>query len=164
MPYDRTIGVQIRNVTPQDSERLLNWRNLNRAFFNTSAVVSHDQHLDFLQRYFEDDCAMWFVIEAISPKGNCPFPVGQVCIYEINRSTRSATFGRLILDSDWRGLGLSAPACKLAIAQAEGAGITSLALEVRRDNARAMKLYKKLGFVEVLPREVAGDMLIMRRG
>ena len=58
-----------------------------------------------------------------------------------------ADIGMLVI-AGWRGLGLGTLMLDSAIAWATGAGAHKMALEVWPDNAAALELYRRAGFIE----------------
>jgi RimJ/RimL family protein N-acetyltransferase len=75
--------------------------------------------------------------------------VGFVHLSEIDWPCRSAHFGIVIGDTDRRNRGIGAEATELALAYAfETLNLERIELRVVDDNARAHRLYQRLGFVD----------------
>jgi [ribosomal protein S18]-alanine N-acetyltransferase len=95
---------------------------------------------------------------AAEPAGSAP----AVGFGELVREDRTSfRLGRLIVDPGSRGHGLGATLCRLLIAQAQSrAEAESVRLFVYRDNAPAIRLYSKLGFVQAAG-QGQGEVLTM---
>src|SRR5439155_11043017 len=95
--------------------------------------------------------------------------IGTVGLSGISARHRRAEFGILIGDHTARGLGLGFEASKLLLDDAFGAlGLARVFLQVFSDNAAALKLYARIGFVQAgrlrahaVRNGVAADVLVM---
>lgn len=126
------------------------WRNQDdiRRQFLTTDVLSAARHDTWWATYLDRDDDFVFVIEEC---GELKRPVGQIALYDIDWSARTAAFGRLMVgDAAARGRGLAKEAAAMLVKEAFGPlGLSEINLEVRHDNDRAIAIYRDLGFREV---------------
>lgn len=82
--------------------------------------------------------------------------LGEVVLYQVDRHARSCTF-RTLIGPRGRGRGIGTEATRLIVGHAfEQLGLHRVQLEVYGDNARALRVYEKAGFVvEGVRREAA---------
>jgi RimJ/RimL family protein N-acetyltransferase len=128
----------------------LNWRNLEdvRIWFKTSGRIDPGQHRAWFEQYSAKDDDFVFLVEFEGA------PVGQASIYGINRVDRTAEVGRFIAAPEARGRGLMDLACaELLRFCADTLRLTSVYLDVKEDNGRAIALYRRQGFEEEGRRE-----------
>lgn len=145
--------VSLREVTLADARALYRWRSdpRSRDCFRATTLGSYESHLRFVQRHLASDSRdRWFVIEA---EGR---PVGSIALYDFAEDSRSAEWGRLVVDPDLRGRGYGRRALELLIDLARKLGLDRLRCEVLVGNTRAEGLYRSLGFVETRRESVAG--------
>ena len=124
------------------------WRNnpdIRRGFFNQRAftVASHAQWFD---RYSADPNDYCFAITLKSGR-----TIGVISISQVDWRERSGQFGRFLIGdplSRGRGLGREAARLVLEFARVQ-LRLNSLSLIALSDNAVALRLYRRLGFVEV---------------
>jgi RimJ/RimL family protein N-acetyltransferase len=123
------------------------WRNLPRIrrWFGHSAPITPEAHMEWYRRYLSNPGDFFFVITQVRPRRR---PVGTVSVYDVDRRARTAQFGRLLVGvAAASGRGLAKGASRAAISFAfEVLGLRRLWLEVRKDNVRAIGLYRSLGF------------------
>lgn len=153
------VRVTLRPSTEADTPQTLAWRNQDRVrtAFITSAVLSPDEHRRWFDAYAERDDDFVFIIEE---RGSAR-AVGQIAIYAIDWTARTATFGRLYIGEDSAlGQGFASEATRLLLDWARRLGLREIRLEVFLDNRRAVGLYRKAGFETYGART---DLLFMRR-
>ena len=139
-----SINVVLRNVTREDSEVLLNWRNLPsvREFSkspNEIEVATHEKWLlgrisnPLLNEFF-------FIIEqAGSSAGTVRADLVREGVFEIS----------IIVDSYYRGRGIAEEAINLLLQQLkEKYPNSEILADVHKDNLASINLFKKLGFEE----------------
>jgi len=148
----------LRMLGPADLELTRAWRNhpQSREGFHSTAPIEPEQHLAWYRAYLERDDDFMFVMEVAGR------PAAQAGLYDI--AGGSAEFGRLLVDPAARGEGLSHRVVALCLLVADQTlGLDELHLEVKRANARAIRVYERAGFV--LDADAAGrdDSLVMRR-
>ncbi|MBX7131459.1 MAG: GNAT family N-acetyltransferase [Fimbriimonadaceae bacterium] len=73
--------------------------------------------------------------------------VGLVAAYSNDEATRAAHITSVSVLSAWTGRGIAADLMRQSLAHARRVGMRQIGLEVAGDNAPAIKLYEKLGFV-----------------
>lgn len=121
------------------------WRNDERSlrWFKSAAPLQWESHLGWFTRYAQRDSpdCMFF---AVTRSG---VPVGQTSIYNFSTDGTRAEVGRFLSDPDLRGRGLFREALLLTLDIAFGvAGLREVFLEVFKDNERAIRLYRSVGF------------------
>jgi RimJ/RimL family protein N-acetyltransferase len=140
-------GIFLRPLTVNDLSATLEWRNRDgvRQQFVASDVIGVDAHRAWFEKYLqkEDDVVFLAFEERNGP------PIGQLAIYCIEIGRRQAEVGRFIAAPGMQGAGKMRRAleCLMAFASKE-LGLAKLVLSVRDSNARALGLYRKVGFAE----------------
>ena len=141
--------VYIRNGTASDGSALL--ENFNITHAETDYLLSYpdenqsdaEQESRFLERKEESPNE----IELIAlVDGKIVANAGIDAIGRYQKVAHRADFGISVLKEYW-GLGIGHALLEICIQCAKDAGYTQLELEVVADNARAVSLYKKAGFV-----------------
>ncbi|MER0280815.1 GNAT family protein [Clostridioides difficile] len=141
--------VKIRPLEGNDIESLRDLRNKkhNRVWFIDSNKVSSSDQKKWFESYKHKKNDFMFIVEEIINEG---IIIGSVALYNINEEMLSGEFGRLIIDGDTAqsGLGYDATmgACIIGF---EKLGLEKINLEVYKSNLRAIKIYKKIGFIEL---------------
>lgn len=153
--------VRLRLLEERDLPATLAWRNQDhiRKWFFYSDVIAPEQHRLWWERYRDRDDDFVFVIEETETLRR---PVGQVSIYNVDWERRRAEFGRLMIgDREASGNGLARLATERLVNEALGPwGLAEVYLEVLSNNAPALAIYRKCGFVESGRK---GDTVMMRR-
>ena len=137
------------------------WRNdpaIRRRFFNRRIFTSASQ-FEWFARYAADPTVFCFAIAVKSRR-----TIGMVAISKIDWRERSGEFGRFVIGdplSLGRGYGREAAELVLAFARSE-LRLRTVSLVVLPDNAPAVQLYRKLGFVEAstYPRETSDGVTV----
>lgn len=148
----------IRPLERDDLPLTLAWRNHpeSRAWFHSSDLIAPRQHEEWFGTYQDRPDDLVFIVE-ISQE-----PVAQVALYDIADGT--AEFGRLLVDPDARGRGISHIATGLCLRVAdEVLMLDEVHLEVKRDNSRAIVAYERAGFVADDETVGTAGSLVMRR-
>ncbi len=152
----REIGtreLRLREVTPEDSEKLYRWRMdpSSRPMFRSTNLVSFEAHGKFFSKYFSPENGdHWFVIEAGGR------PVGAICLFAPSPDGSEAEWGRLVVAPEERGRGYAKRALELLIEHARRRGLPRLRCEVVAGNAAAETIYSQLGFSEFARDEADG--------
>ncbi len=160
----RTLGpisegdATLRMLTRADLPTTLAWRNHpdSRVWFHSTAIIAPEQHAAWFERYLERDDDHVFVLEVAGAT------VAQVALSDVADGT--AEYGRLLVDPANRGHGHSHRATALCLRVAdEILDLDEVRLEVKRENARAIRAYERAGFA--LDAGSAGEdgALVMRR-
>ena len=133
------------------------WRNdpaIRQHFFNRRVFTAAAQ-LDWFARYALDPTAFCF---AIRLKGGGR-TIGMIAISKIDWPAHTGEFGRFVIgDPLSRGRNYGREAARLVLDFAKSQlGLRSVSLVVFPDNAVALNLYRRLGFVETstFPRETS---------
>lgn len=137
--------VRLRLIEEKDLETTLSWRNRDevRVWFKTASLISLDQHRAWYQSYRKKDDDFLFVIEANHKL------VGQASVYGIDWDSLRAEVGRFLVAPGEGGKGYISQACGQLVRFCAGTlGITYLFLEVFENNEKAIRVYKRNGFVE----------------
>jgi RimJ/RimL family protein N-acetyltransferase len=140
-------GVVLRPLQVEQLPLTLAWRNRDgvRQRFLNSDVVAPEAHQSWYQRYLEKaDDVVLLAYEAGERQ-----PFGQVAIYAIDFPAGEAEVGRFVVapEHERQGKMRRAVAALLHLASTK-LGLRSVKLEVLRDNARAIRIYESLGFLE----------------
>lgn len=155
--YESQYGrVLISPLSQADAERMRILRNQNSSRFLDSRTISKEQQKIWYEAYLKNQQDYMFSVYLMQPKQW----IGAVSIYNVDTLSRTAEFGRLILDKSniaQRGLGVDATmaACQFAFDRLQ---IQNLYLRVQKDNIAAIRTYEKAGFYIV---EELSDVLHM---
>ena len=137
--------VQLRLLTSADLELTLGWRNRDdaRIWFKNSGILTLDKHRAWFEQYAERDDDFIFVVEADRK------PVGQASVYRVDWRGGTAEVGRFLAAPEARGRGYIGQACaELVRFCAASLGLNSIYLEVKENNERAIRIYRRNGFEE----------------
>lgn len=137
-------------ITPlyeQDIEALRQLRNRidNRKWFINSNEIDKECQIKWFENYKIKKNEYMFSIHPISQQDRF---IGAVALYGINKESKTAEFGRLIIDKESveeKGLGYDATMCACSIGF-EQLGLNKILLEVFEENISAIKTYQKAGF------------------
>jgi RimJ/RimL family protein N-acetyltransferase len=148
-PFEKN-RIRLRLLEEADLAMTLAWRNQShiRRWFVHSDAVTPAQHENWFKQYLDREDDFVFIIEEV---GQLSKPVGQVSLYKIDKSKRTAEFGRLMVgDPEAKGKGIA----KLATSMVLEFGFSCLDLEliyleVFKDNHPAIHIYLSVGFVSV---------------
>lgn len=137
---------RIRMLTKADLEQTRAWRNSEsiRCCFRNTDTITAEEHESWFKGYIAKGNDYQFVIEH---RGDA---VGQIGLYHIDPKQGSAEIGRLMIGAEQaRGQGVAKTAINMLLSiAARQFGLSVVRLEVREDNDRALRLYKRCGFVE----------------
>lgn len=137
----------IREITKDDIELIRIWRNQEniRKYFNDNKYILKKQQQAWFKTYLnKKDDIMFMIEETLNFKSS----IGTVALYNINKKSNSAEFGRLMighLPSAGKGFGKQASilTCKYAF---EILNLSELYLSVLLHNTKAIQLYRDVGF------------------
>jgi len=153
--------ISLRLLERDDLPRTLGWRNRDdvRMWFFDSRVIDIETHTAWFDRYENRDDDFVFIVNANDR------PVGQVAIYNIDRTTAEGEFGRLLIgEPAVAGRGYAGVAGKLACTFAwTNLGLSRLRCEIKSDNVRSLKACTRAGFVETARRPGVIEMIAHRQ-
>lgn len=153
--------VELRPVSKDDMQTLLDWRNKDeiRNGFIQSEKITMADHLKWFERYLNKPGDIMFIIEENSLLNK---PVGSIALYDIDQDSETAEFGRLMIgEPEAKGKGIAKSAtfllCEFGFRELQ---LKSVYLEVFSDNFTAFKLYERSGFRKVGERDHQGRTLV----
>lgn len=147
-------GLKLRLLEEADLPMTLMWRNQDhiRRWFIHSEILTPEQHRDWFQGYRQKDNDYLFIIEETRTLKK---PVGQISLYNIDWTRKSAEYGRLMIgEAEAQGKGFAKEASRLILDYAfQELGLTKIELEVFEDNKPAIAVYLACGFQEISRRD-----------
>lgn len=141
----------VREAAPEDAEPLLEFMNRvggesdNLLFGKNEAALTPEQQLVFLQQMRENPNAAMFV-GLLGDEIVCSAQCGRKGLR--SRIMHRGAVAVTVSKSQW-GKGIGSCMLEHLLAYARQLGLEILELEVREDNAAAIGLYRKMGFVEI---------------
>lgn len=151
--------LKLRLIEESDLTMTRQWRNKDRVRhrFVFTDELEPDAHQQWFAEYRKRSNDYLYVIEEVQTLKK---PVGQISIYNIDVTQKSAEYGRVMIgEDDALGLGIAAEASRMLIEHfKKNFQIETFHLEVKADNDNAYKLYESLGFERV---EQSGNMVSM---
>lgn len=157
---EHSVGiVTIRPLAEEDAKTSYKWRNDKEVFELTTAVydheISYDMELNWIRRVIANKndyrCA-------IDVDGHY---VGNIYLTEINEEC--AEYHIFIGDKDYWGKGVAKEASKQILSYAFSRfNLSYVYLNVKKENEKAIRLYKSLGFIMVEENEGIDKMVISR--
>ena len=149
--------VKLRLLQPDDLPYTLAWRNEVdvRKWFKFSDVVSLEQHLVWFEKYqLKDDDFVFMALHAQTNER-----LGQLAIYDLDSTLHQAEVGRFIVSPTAAGKGFMTDALHgLAQIAERQLKLSRLFLEVFSTNARAIRLYERVGYQDC---GATGDLVLM---
>jgi diamine N-acetyltransferase len=140
--------LRLRLAEAGDLPLTLAWRNQDeiRRWFKNSNPLTLEQHQAWFSSYLLRDDDYLFLIEETDRLNR---PIGQVSLYGIDWQGGSAEFGRILIgEPEAQGAGLAGEATTLLLDFAfREWGLREIYLEVIAENARALRVYRRCGFV-----------------
>ncbi len=148
---DKYERIKLNPLKEEEIESLRILRNKHKDCFIYTQEISPQEQEIWFEKYktLKDD-----YIFSVYYKDTW---VGAVSLYNIEKG--STEFGRIIVDSslvNQKGLGLEATICVCNIGF-QKLNLERIYLEVYSDNKKAIKMYKKAGFIEVSSRILNND-------
>jgi diamine N-acetyltransferase len=137
--------VVLRLIEENDLKTILDWRNRDdaRIWFKSSESISYASHRAWFDRYLQKDDDYFFLVEKDKR------PVAQCSIYNIDRGKGFAEIGRFLVAPDQTGNGYVTRCCaELVRFGINDLNMSYLFLEVLEQNAKAMRIYTRCGFIE----------------
>lgn len=141
-----SIDASLRPLQPEDSDRLLAWRNLpevSRWMYNDHLITREEHERWFAGAIGASDRRYW-VIEYESQ------PVGLANLADISLEESRADWAFYLADPSVRGSGLGAFVEYMVIERTfEELGLQELYCEVIVENAAVLKLHERFGFQRI---------------
>lgn len=136
----------LKPLEAEDIEDLRNLRNRNKQFFATQTEITKEGQEKWYQSYLQKDNDIMFKV--VLGKKPEQF-IGAVAVYDIDWEAKTCEFGRIVIDkekTDEKGIGTQTVEgiCQFAFS---GLKMKKIKAEVLKENARAIAVYKKVGFV-----------------
>lgn len=145
----RLVGnkVVLRRLCRDDAENVVRWRSQPQVADQLfSPPPTLDEHLRWFEAAAGSKSRQEFVIGARTADGEVP--VGTIGLSGIDARHRRAEYGILLGETRAVGQGLAAEASALLLTYAfETLDLHRVILQLFHDNARALRLYGRLGFV-----------------
>lgn len=140
--------IQLKLLSSDDLPFTLQWRNEFREWFNSTNMVSFEEHSQWYKNYLAKENDLVFLVQ--DKHGN---RVGQAAVYNIDWQEKSGEFGRFLVNPDFAGKGYMGKSVQAMLQFCEDRlKLHSLYLQVKPHNERAIHIYKKAGFtVEASP-------------
>ena len=140
----------LRLLEKTDLPLTLSWRNQDdiRKWFLNTDVILKENHVAWFERYRQLDHDLVFIILA---KDLDNIPVGQISLYDIDWSAKTAEFGRLMIGEPLaKGKGYAKDATRYLLeCGIHSLGLKKISLEVKDDNEIAVAIYRTVGFTEI---------------
>ncbi len=138
-------AVRLRLIEARDLDATRAWRNRDdaRIWFKSRALIDAAGHRAWFEQYLAKDDDFLFIVE------HAGVPVGQAAVYGVDWIERRAEVGRFLVAPLEAGKGHLGQACaSLVRFCALSFGLAELFLEVMEGNQRAIRMYRRCGFVE----------------
>lgn len=147
------VGKKVRLRRPPDRgwehELLVAWRNdpANKRFFIREEPISLDSHLAWWDVVRQDHHQRFYLVESlIDPDG--PVLIGTTSLFDIDWASRTANYGRLLINGPDRQKGYGFEAEVLLLSYAFNVlGLRKIWSEILAYNEAALRLHEKTGFV-----------------
>lgn len=150
-PFLRREAVQLRPLSEDDVDHILGWVNDPSIVGNIAAFAgepfTYEQELAYVRSQMASETDRVFSIFA---PGECGDYLGQVGLHQIHWRSRVGRLGIMMAARDrmGQGLGSAAIAHTLDRAFAEPLSLHKVWLMVFEENARSLRTYRRLGFVD----------------
>src|SRR5262245_8573197 len=144
------MDVRLRKPCIEDLDWTLAWHNdenISEQMLSFPPPIPRENEEKWMEKIFADDSAGRKIFRIIEAEGK---PIGFVQLLQIEGVTGERALAIVVGDSKWRGQGAGARAMHLIMDWARmNLGLTSISLEVRTDNVKAIQFYERLGFKRV---------------
>lgn len=138
--------VLLRPMTPEDTDRIVNWRNRDsvRKNFIYQKPFTPEGHRQWIETMITTGRAVQFII-CEKETGR---PIGSAYLRDIDREYEKAEYGIFIGEEEARGKGYGTETARLMLAYAfEVLKLHKICLRLIADNTEALQSYEKAGFV-----------------
>lgn len=142
---DEAVGIYLRLMTPEDTDRIVAWRNTDavRRNFIYRGEFTREVHENWIRTQVDTGR----VVQTLICEIGTDKPLGSVYIRDIDRQHNKAEYGIFIGEPDARGRGLGTAAAKLMLQYCfEEAGLHRVYLRAFAENIQAIRSYEKAGF------------------
>lgn len=134
-------SVSLKPLTLEDSLIVREIRNNRREAFVYAGIIDEQSQREWFDAYAVRDGDYMF---SIFYEGDL---VGQVGLYDVDKTEEACEFGRIVIDRAYSGKGIGFEATKAACQIAfDELGLEEVRLEVLHDNEAAKAVYAKVGF------------------
>lgn len=137
--------ISLRNVTPQDQDRLREWRNHPevRKYMLTDHEIGYDEHRTWFAKILLDHSSRYWIIVCDGED------VGVINLYNIDEKNLRCRWGFYIVSPDLRGRGVGSQAWFAVLRYVfEELKLLKLCSEVLASNERVIAMHKSFGFVQ----------------
>lgn len=137
--------IALRPIQPQDLEILTKWNYDEEIskYLPEKAPLNWDNQKKWLDLQITSATKEKYIIHLISDKAD----IGLISAFNINWEAGQLEYGITLGETRYRGMGYASEATKLFIEHYFAKNINLIFLRVFADNERAIKLFKRLGFV-----------------
>lgn len=136
-------AVTLRPLAPEDSTRVLAWRNLPDVarYMFTDHRITEAEHFRWFSAAINDDTRRYWIIELDDE------PVGLANLYDISTLHRRAYLGLYLADARVRGMGVGSATDRFLLHHAfEELGLEKLCAEALATNEAGIKVHQHHGF------------------
>lgn len=136
-------NIRLYPIKEADIQIIRNIRNMdrNRLWFVYQEIISESEQIAWYKKYENKTDDYMFVAYS-----DTDAIVGAVALYEMNKKTKTCEFGRIMTTIKGVGNKIANAALKIAFEQML---LEKVVLEVFEQNILAIRLYKRMGFVEL---------------
>lgn len=139
--------VVLRPITPEDTDRIVKWRNTPsvRQNFIFRQTFTREMH----QGWMKNKVASGQVVQYIILTAEGKKPVGSVYFRDLDPENASAEYGIFIGEESARGQGIGTETARLFVKYGlEVLGLHRISLRLLEGNEAAYRSYEKAGFVK----------------
>ena len=136
------------NITLEQAYQIYKWRFLQYPdCFIKQQNVSLNKHFNYLFEQLASDNNFWFGCFPCGSKSKDIILLGSASLYNLDVSKSTIEFGRLLVDPSYRSIGIGSKLLEHSILfSRDFLNLHNIILQVKKDNKRAVALYKKYGF------------------
>ncbi len=137
--------VELRLITPEDTENILKWRNSRHVMENflIRTPLTREIHENWLQNTIAAGKAIQYIIHCRESGRD----IGSQYFHHMDPEKRSAEYGIFIGDPEATGKGYGTEVLRLALDNArDNLHLKQVTLKVLFDNTRARGIYERAGF------------------
>lgn len=137
----------LKPLVEENIEDLRLLRNREKKYFYSQEDISYESQLQWFANYQKKENDIMFSIFKKDSPNNY---IGSIALYDINKIDKNAEFGRIVIDKKkCTDKGIGAEAIKALINFAFfSLDLETIIATAKLDNSKAIKVYKKIGFIE----------------